>query len=221
MNRLRASVSRLALDAAMDQPVEVAPVLLGKALQRGEVVRHPAHDLLLRQPLGQGDLDRPVEGEDAAVHLVQDGQGVLHRQGAADHRAAESLSRDLDLFRQGDFLFPRKQGDFRHLREVEADRVAAPLRRLRRGRGGLARRFARGKPRRGGLVRVGLLANVVELLCGRLVDQVDPLFLQGDQQVVELVGIDFFVGQVIVDFIVGQVALRFPPSNQLLQILVE
>ena len=84
------------------------------------------------------------------------------------------------------------------------------------GGGGFARRFALGKPRRGGLVRVGLLGNVVELLGGRLVDQVDPLFLQGDQQVVELVGIDFFVGQVIVDFIVGQVALRFPPSNQLL-----
>ena len=89
------------------------------------------------------------------------------------------------------------------------------------GGGGFGHRLALGKPlgRRG--VLLGLLPDVVEFLGRGLVDQVDALFLQGDQQVVELVGIDFLVGQVLVDLVIGQIALRFPLGDQLLQVLVE
>ena len=63
--------------------------------------------------------------------------------------------------------------------------------------------------------------RVVELRRRRLVHQIDALFLQGNQQIVELVGIDFLVGQIVVDFVVGQIALRLSPGDQFLQILIE
>ena len=43
-----------------------------------------------------------------------------------------------------------------------------------------------------------------------------PLFLQGDQQIVELVGIDFFVGQIVVHLVIRQIALRLAPGDQFL-----
>ena len=51
-------------------------------------------------------------------------------------------------------------------------------------------------------------------------DQIDALFFEGDQQVIELLGIDFFVGQIVVDLVVGQIALGLALGDQFLQILV-
>ena len=68
---------------------------------------------------------------------------------------------------------------------------------------------------------IGLLGNVEKLRCRGLVDQVYALFLQGDEKIVELVGIDFLVGQVFVDFVVGQISLGFALGNQFLQVFVE
>ena len=68
---------------------------------------------------------------------------------------------------------------------------------------------------------VRLLGNVVELAGRRLVHQIDALLLQGDQQIVELVGIDFLVGQIFVDLVVGQISLCLALGDQFLQILVE
>ena len=53
------------------------------------------------------------------------------------------------------------------------------------------------------------------------VDQVDAFFLQGNEKIVELVGIDFLVGQVFVDFVVGQITLGLALCDQFLHILVE
>ena len=39
---------------------------------------------------------------------------------------------------QGDLFLPRQQRNLRHLREIHADRIAAPLGYVRRGRQGLA-----------------------------------------------------------------------------------
>ena len=192
--------------------------------ERLEVVRHAGGDLLLGEPLGQGDLDRAVEGQEPAVDLDERGQRVAHRQVAADHGAAETLAGDFDLLGQGDLLFPLQERNLRHLREIHADRIAAPLAHVRRRRQGLGRAagdlavvqmlFER-------FVGIGLLGNVEELRHRGLVDQIDAFFLQGDEKIVELIGIDFLVGQVFVDFVVGQISLGLALRDQFLQILVE
>ncbi len=77
---------------------------------------------------------------------------------------------------------------------------------------------------RSALARSGVrvvLRRVVELGLRRLIHQIDALFLQGNQQIVELVGIDFLVGQIVVDLVIGEITLRLPPGDQFLQILVE
>ena len=71
------------------------------------------------------------------------------------------------------------------------------------------------------LARVGLVGDVEELRRRRLVHQIDALFFQGDEKIVELVGIDFFVGQVLIDFVVGQITLGLALGNEFLQIFVE
>ena len=85
-----------------------------------------------------------------------------------------------------------------------------------------ARHFALGQPLGAGLAPSSdRLRRVVELRLRRLVHQIDALFLQGNQQIVELVGIDFLVGQVVVDLVIREIALRLPPGDQFLQILIE
>ena len=102
-----------------------------RCCERPQVVRHAGDDLLFGQPLGQRDLDRAVEGQDAVVHFVQRVDRGLHREIAAEHRAAESLPRDLDLLGQRDFFFARQQRNLRHLRQIHADRIVAQLWRIR------------------------------------------------------------------------------------------
>ena len=70
-------------------------------------------------------------------------------------------------------------------------------------------------------VGIGLLGNVEELRGRGFVDQIDALFLQGDEKIVELIGIDFLVGQVFVDLVVGQITLGLALGDQFLHILIE
>jgi hypothetical protein len=90
-------------------------------------MRHSGLDLLLGQPLGQRDLDRPVERQDSLVHLGQRAVRRLHAEMAADHRSAEPFASHLDLLGQRNLLLPRQEGDFSHLAQIEPDRIVAPL----------------------------------------------------------------------------------------------
>src|SRR5208337_1952612 len=54
-----------------------------------------------------------------------------------------------------------------------------------------------------------------------LVNQLDSLFLQNEQELVELLGIDGVVGQVVVDLTVGQVTLFLARFEQGLEALVD
>ena len=115
-------------------------------------------------------------------------------------------------------------GICRHLAQIHADRIAAELRQIARQRrrlDGAAGHFPLGQLLGALLLGVHRLERVVELGRRRLVHQVDPLFLQGDQQVVELVGIDFLVGKIAVHLVIGKIALRFSAGDQPLQILIE
>ena len=217
MNRLRAVRLRSADVAAIDQLAEVLPVLLRSGASSVlQVVRHAGDDLLLGQPLGQRDLDRAVEGQDAAVDLDQRADRGPHRQVAADHRAAEPLAGDLDLLGQGDFLFAASTAESRPS-AIRYMRIGSLLHLVTSAGGGSGiGRFAGASPSARcsspavAAIRLGC-GDVVELRRRRLVHQVDALFLQGDQQIVELVGIDFFVGQVVVDLVVGQITLGLCP----------
>ncbi len=66
---LAATESKLPADPSLlgfvrllvDQLAEVGRVLIQQAFQRGEVVRHPADDLIFFQVLSDGDLNRTIE----------------------------------------------------------------------------------------------------------------------------------------------------------------
>ena len=201
------------------QPPEILLVLVHQTRERAEVVRHAGDDLLLGEPLGQRDLDRAVEGQRALVNLNQRADGHPHRHGATNDRAAEPFPRDLDLLGQGNLFRPRQQGNLRHLAQIHANRIAAELHdlagQLRRIHGA-AGHFALGQPLGTGLLGVRLFhrgGRIVKVRLGRASHQIDALFLQGNQQIVELIGVDFLVGQVVVDFVVGQIALRLPAAD--------
>ena len=66
-------------------------------------------------------------------------------------------------------------------------------------------------PRSASSARLRVGAGLALLGLG-LVDQLDALFLQDQQELVELFRIDGVVGQVVVDLTVGQVAFSLPDS---------
>ena len=104
------------------------PLVGGQQMrQRREIVRHAGQNLLFGQPFRERHLDRAVKRQVAAMHARQGLHGHLHGVVAAEHGAAETLARDLDLLGQRDLLVPREQRDLRHLRQVHADRVVAEL----------------------------------------------------------------------------------------------
>ena len=92
----------------------------------GQVVRHPAEDLVLLQVLGDGDLHGPVEGQLAVVDLLEDVDDQAEGVVALQDLAAEPLAGDLDLLGQADLLVAGEQGDLAHLRQVHPDRVVDP-----------------------------------------------------------------------------------------------
>ena len=222
MNRLRA-VCRASADARRLKSVAKSLlVLVHQVRERVEVVRHPRDDLLFGEPLGQRHLDRAVEGQRALVDLDQRAHRGPHRHRAADHRAAEPFPRHLDLLGQRDLFRSLQQRNLGHLAEIHPNRIAAELHDLAgRGLDRHGGHLALGQPLGAGALVVRFVRRLVELLGRRMVHQIDALFLQGDQQIVEFLGIDFLVGKVIVDFVVGQITLGFPPGDQFLQVLVE
>jgi hypothetical protein len=57
---------------------------------------------------------------------LQNANRVLNDEIAFQQFAAEASAGDFDLLGQRDFLLPREQRNFAHLREVHADRVVRP-----------------------------------------------------------------------------------------------
>ena len=221
MNRLRASVRTVARRAAVDQPVEVPPVLLRQVRERGQVVRHPGDDLLLRQPLGQRDLDRAVEGQHAACTLSNAAR-VFRIARLQPITVRRNRFRVTSIFLASEISSSRVNSGISAICERYM-RIGSLLHLATSGGGGAAsrRRFALGESRAAAASSCSDCSRRRRTPCRRLVDQVDALFLQGDQQIVQLIGIDFFVGQVLVDFVVGQIALGLALGDQFLQVLVE
>ena len=114
----------------------------------------------------------------------------------------------------GQPLGPREQRYLGHLRQVHPHRVIAQLRQLAGRNGGdhSAVDLDRFIGRRG--------AADFRPVGGRLVDQFDAHFVQCDQQTIELLRIDRFVGQVVIHLIVGQISLGLAFGDQFVQILV-
>ena len=91
--------------------------------QRGQVVGHPAQNLVFFQVFGDRHLDGAVERELAVVDFLENIDDQGQREVAFEHLAAEPLAGDLDPFRQVDFLFPGQERNLTHLGQIHADRV--------------------------------------------------------------------------------------------------
>ncbi len=181
-------------------------------LERLQVVGHPRLDLLFGQSFGERDLDRAIERQLPLVDAAERFHRGLHRIGAAKDRAAEPLAGDFDLLGKRDFFGPRQQRDLGHLGQVHADRIIAGVRRRRCDRLVAARlrstRLGGRRCRRG-----NLLARL-----GRSVYEFDSLLLERDQEAVDLLRVNRFVGEVGVDLIERQIALGLAGHDQRRQI---
>ena len=184
--------------ALVDEDAEVGLAPLDESHERGEVVRHPRLDLFLREPLGERHLDCAVEGELPFVDALEGVDGRLHRPRTAEDRAPEPLSGDLDPLCQRDLFRPRQERNLGHLGQIHPDRIVAGV-----GRRAGDRLVASGR-------RLGLRRRALDGRHDRrggLVEEIDPLFLEGDKQGVDLLGVNGLVREVGIDLIEGQVAL--------------
>src|SRR5581483_1330940 len=124
--------------------------------------------------------------------------------------------RHLDLLGQRDFLVTPQQWDGPHLGQVHPDGVVDAPAVLVVDEGGQLEFGAQL------LVEVGLVGDAPLALLGLgLVDQLDPLFFQEDEELIELLGVDGVIGQVIVDLPVGQVALFLALLEQGFQAVID
>ena len=189
---------------------EVGAAADEQRLERAQIVGHAARHLLLGEAFGERDLDRAIEGQLARLDPLEDGdrrtEGVVIRQ----DRAAIAASRDLDLLGQADLFLPGQQGDLRHLAEIGADWIVARA----------VQTFLR-------LLPVGRLLEFFLVLvdrdrgAGDDFANLDPSFVEGGEQVVELFGRDVDVRQVSADLFVRQIALGLGPLNEQTEILIE
>jgi hypothetical protein len=139
-------------------------------------------------------------------HLTQ---GVI----AFEDFAAEALAGDFDLLGQGDFFVALQQGNLTHLGEVHADGIvdAAAVGFL----------FEEGEVEVAVVVGGAGAGTGLTLLRFRLVDQLDALFLQEHEQLIEFFGIDGVVRQVLVDLAVGQISLDLARIDERFQAVVD
>ena len=93
---------------------------------RLQVVRQAAENLVLLQAIGHRDLHRAVERQFASMNALQNLDRDLNHVVAFQQLAAELGPRDFDLLGQGDFLLPREQRDFAHLRQIHPHRIVRP-----------------------------------------------------------------------------------------------
>ncbi len=89
-------------------------------------MRQAAENLVLLQAISHRDLHGAVERQFAAVHALEDLHSDLDYVVAFEQLATELGPRHLDLFRQGNFLLPREQRDFAHLRQIHPHRIIRP-----------------------------------------------------------------------------------------------
>jgi hypothetical protein len=210
--------------ARPDVAPEVAVVAAHQEFERLQVVRHPAEDLVLLQVLGHRDLHRAVEGQLAAVDLLEDVDDQAQRVVALQDLAPEPLAGDLDLLGQADLLVAGQQRDLAHLRQVHADRVVdAPgdLVEVLGGEFAVVLVVARlvdevlglvvGVGARGQQARLGLL----------LVDQLDAHLVEGFEQAVDLLRAAGLVGQIVIDLVECQETTPLAQVEERLEALVQ
>ena len=91
-----------------------------------QIVRQAAENLIFLQPIGHAHLHRAIERQFPLVNAVQNPQRILNDKIAFQQLAAELRAGDFDAFGQRNFLVPREQGNFTHLRQIHAHRIVRP-----------------------------------------------------------------------------------------------
>ena len=97
-----------------------------QSLQRPQVVRQAADDLIFFQTIRHRNLNRAVERKLPSIDLLQslvsfDQHVVIFQQ-----LGPETPTSFFDAFGKFDFLPPRQQRDFAHLRQIHPHRVIGP-----------------------------------------------------------------------------------------------
>ncbi len=205
------------------QFLPIFAVLIEQCSDRLEVDRNAGGDFLFRIRLIRGDLHGAVEGQFATVDQTQCLDRLFHAVIVFEDLAAEDHARKLNLLGETDFLIPREQADFTHLRQVHAHRIVdtAGLRLIDcLGQSARDRGFFR-QIRNDHDLWLGLLVFLEgDLRFGRVphrtgIDQCDAFSDITHQQLVDHVRLDPLVRQVLVELVVGEVALLFAELFQL------
>src|SRR5262245_7092639 len=202
-------------DAGVEDLLEVPLVLLHQMFERPQVVRHPLEDLVFLEVLGEGNLDGAIEGKLAGVDALEGLDHLAKYPVAFENLASETLAGDLDLLGQRDFLVAAQERDLAHLREVHPHRVidAAAVLLFEKAEIDLGTQL---------VVNFGGLGGATLALLGlRLVDQLDALVLEQDQELIQFLGVDGVIRQIVVDLAVCQVAFLLALVEQSFQALVD
>ena len=158
-------------------------------------------------------IDHLVDADFVAFDALREREDFGDRGRACGNRLDHVLQAVLDALRDFDFAFARQQLDRAHLPHIHAHRV-----------GGAAEFRIDGGERRLSLldhVQVGDRGRRVRhqqrLGIGRLVVHVDAHVVDHADDVLDLLGVEHVVGQVIVDLGIGQVAALLAEHDQVLE----
>ncbi len=119
-----AALGHLVALAGRDAIIVAVP--LEQDFERPQIVRQPAENLVLFQPIGHRYLHRAIERQLAAMHALQHLHGQLNHVVALEQAAAKLGPRDFDPLGQRDFFLPREQRNLAHLREIHPHRIVGP-----------------------------------------------------------------------------------------------
>ena len=149
-----------------------------------------------------------LDGADAALEIVADGEDLADDDGRAGERLEDADLSALDALGDFDLALAGEQRDGAHLAQIHADGVVG----LFQGAGGEVEFDVLG------LLRVG-----IELFLGGklgVFQDVDALGADHSEQVVEIVGGVDVVGQEVIHLVVGEEAFFLAGIDQLLNIFV-
>ena len=150
-------------------------------------MRHASLNLRFLQTFGDGDLDCSVERKVGRVNHRQHVDGRFHCVVTLHEFPAEPLASDFNFFGERDFFFASQQRDFAHLCEIHADRVVD-----------LA---AAVSVKVDTVDRLDLLLLLFLVSGQRLIVRYDlhVEIVDGHEKIVEFLGTDGFVRQVVED----------------------
>ena len=213
---------RLALglgEAAIEVEVEIVRRLLHQVLDRRQVMRHPAKNLLLADILGFRGSQRALERQFSGDDLFQNLQGLGHREVTFHHPATVPLAAHLDLLGEINLAVAGEEGDVAHLAEIHPHRIA----RRQHARGRFVERRRVVIDRRGGGTDLHFRTQVGRRvdLGPHDIDQFEFSVLECDNQIVDHLRAAALIGQVGVHIVKREMALLLSLLQQTLQRLFE